>query len=253
MNFSRACFYKLDEGSGVTVSDSLGNGPVGTIAGTITNIWANPGCFTISNAAGAAGDNAIRLQGAYIDELCRLDNLETGSVIVMLQMNQPQVPTTGTRCFFGYGDTGTNTDGGYAIQDQGQGFLSSVRGGAVNSYRGPVVHDVLTAAQNNTWLSFGYQIDVVAGQCVYSGYNGGDPSRGMRMFDLEAALPRVDSVGGGARICAKPSGLNGSVAALWGQTKIKRVFIGRTSGEQRHNIPKWMAQFAEDNVSFMTS
>lgn len=252
MNFSHSCFYKLDEGAGVAVSDSLGNGPIGAVVGATTNIWANAGCFTISNSAGAAGDNAIKLQSSYIDELCRLDNHSHGAFILMLEVNQPQVPTTGTRGFFGYGDTGTNTDGAYLIQDQGQGLVYSVRGGATNFYRGPVVHDVLTASFNDVWVPFGYQIDVADGACIYSGYNGGDPARGMRIFDFDGALPRVASSGSGARICARPSGANGSAAHLWGQTKIRNVFIGRVDGEQRNNIPKWMARYAAHDFSFMT-
>lgn len=255
MNFERACFYELNDGTGTSVSDTLGNGPAGTVAGTTAGIWANAGGITVNNAAGAAGDNAILLKSDYIDQMMRLDNL-AGSVVMMWWFKQPQVPSSGTQCIASYGDINTNTDGGYAVKATDCGLIYSIRGGATWEARGPVLTDILTTAQNDTWFAYGVQIDVFSGKVVSAGYVNGFPQRGARIFNIESAIPRVASSGCGARLLAAANGVNNSGQQLWGQTQVKRFFIGRTSGDQRHNIPKWMQAFYETTSgtpSFMVS
>lgn len=242
MNFDKAVFYTLAEGTGTSVSDALGNGPAGSVQGTTTNIWANAGGFTVSNSAGAAGDNAIKIQDTYIDELCRLDNLN-GSVVLMYWMRQPQVPNSGTRYIMSYGDIGTNTDGAYSLIDQSHVAVYSVRGGATFEFGGGANTESIVAAQNNQWLAYWANFDVLDGRLVVSCGINGTPQRGSRLFNLESALPRVASNGSGVRLLGRGAGASGSANFIWGQTQVKRVFIGRVNGDQRHNIPQWAKQF----------
>lgn len=130
MNFTQSAFYKLDDGAGTAAADALGNAPSLAVIGTTTNLWANADCLTISNAAGAAGDNALKSVDAYFDAMLRLDDLEGSSVVLMFGVNKPQVPTTGARVMFTYGNIAGNTDGGYGVYDQAHIPLYSVRGGA---------------------------------------------------------------------------------------------------------------------------
>lgn len=243
-NLAAAVFYPLDEGTGTTVSDALGNGPAGSIAGTLTNIWSNSGAFTISNGAGAAGDNAIRLQSSYIDNLMRLDNLN-GSIVVMFWLKQPQPPSSGAQCSFSYGDINSNTDGGYAFYADSCGAIYSIRGGATWQARGPANAAPLTATYNNRWFAYCIQLDVIDGVVVTSAYINGYPYWGARLFNLESALPRVASSGCGARFLAAAYGQNGSGQQMWGQTQVKRLLIGRTNGDLREDVPKWAKEFYE--------
>lgn len=258
MNFTKAVFYELAEGTGTSVVDTLGNGPAGTIAGTTTNIWSNAGAFTIDNAthaSGVAGDNAIKVQDAYIDAMMDLTTLEGSSLVLMYMLNQPQVPT-GTKYIMSYGDVGSNTDGAYAVSDQNQLCVYSVRGGATSEFGGAITVDPILTAQNNTWVSYGYQLDLFNGKLVSSGYANGNPGRGCRIFNLEATLPRVAANGCGIRLLARGSGVTGAANFMWGQTQIKRVFIARTNGDQRHNIPVWCNAYYNDTagtVPFMVS
>lgn len=242
MNFEKSVFYELADGTGTSVVDTLGNGPTGSIQGTTTNIWSNAGCFTISNASGAAGDNAIKIQDSYIDEMMRLDNL-SGSIVVMYMLNQPQVPSSGTRAIFSYGNTGSATDGAYALADLSNSVFYSIRGGATSEFGGTNTCESLTASENNTWFSYGFQLDVIDGRVISSSYINGEPHRGCRLFNLEAGLPRVDTAGCGIRLFARSSGASTSTNFMWGGTKLKRVFIGRVSGDQRHNIPAWCEEY----------
>lgn len=245
MNFSRACFYTLDEGAGVAVADALGNGPDGAIVGTTTNLWANAGGLTVSNAAGSAGDNAIKFLGDYIDQLCRLDNLE-GSLVWMYWIKQPQMPTGG-QTIFSYGDVGSNVDGGYYLNHPVQSLVYSIRGGSTwQAGTNSSNTEPLLAADNDVWRAICIQFDVFDGKLHISGAIDGFPQRGNRLFNLEAGLPRVASNGTGMRFLAR--GYNAAALSdqfVWGQTQVKRLFVGRVDGEQRHNIPKWFQQFYE--------
>lgn len=248
MNFDNAVFYLLDEGAGSSVYDSLSNGPTGEIVGTHTNIWSNPGNLTIGASAGTVGDNAIKLRGSYIDDLMRLDNLN-GSIVVMYWLRQPQIPTSGSRYVLSYGDIGSNADGAYAIQDMSNYLVYSRRGGATFESCGYSITEPLTSSKNNTWFAYCIEIDVIDGKVVFSSYINGTPQRGIRVFNLEPALPRVDSAGAGIRLLGRAAGVNGSADYLWGGTQVKRMFIGRSSGEHRHNIPTWARQFYENTYT----
>src|SRR5574340_251945 len=248
-NFTHAAFYQLNDGAGTSTAESLGLGaPAGSIAGTTTGIWANADCLTINNASGAAGDNAILLRSSYIDEMCRLDNL-SGSIVVMLWINQPAEPTNGA--IFGYGRVGNNTDGGYAVKCDDLGLIYSIRGGATFEYRTVANAEALGSGQRNTWFAFGAQIDVIDGRVITAAYQNGYPGKGSRVFNLESALPRVDSAAVGARLLATPNGASTSSQPMWGQTQVKRAFVGRTNGDQRHNIPKWMKAFYDTTTGIV--
>lgn len=242
--FASVVFYTLDDGIGTVVQDALGNGPDGVITGTTTGVWANADCFTINEASGGVGDNAIRLQGGYIDDLLRLDNLN-GTIVAMWQLNQPQPPSSGAQCILSYGDINSNVDGGYAIYADTLGLIYSVRGGATWVARGGNCAQALSAAQNNQWFSYGVQIDVIDGQCVIAAYINGYPYWGARAFDLEGYLPRIASSGCGARLLAAAYGINGASQFLLGQTRVKRFLIGRVVNDARHDIPKWAKQYHE--------
>lgn len=245
MNFSHSVFYKLDEGAGTTVSDSLGNGPVGTVGGTLTNIWANAGCITVSNAQGAAGDNYIKLQNAHIDAMCDLSTLNGNSLVMMFWFRQPVPVSSGGPMLIAYSDALENPQvtGFWAVGAYNDFAPQFVKKGGTSLFnRSFGTIEALTANENNTWYSFCIQIDIFDGKCSVSGTMNGKPQRGMRMFDLETALPSADDEGRGLTLLAAANAAS-YVAQVWGQTQVKRVFIGRTNGEQRHNIPKWANDF----------
>jgi hypothetical protein len=251
MNFSHSMFYKLDEGSGSTVSDALGHGPVGTIAGTLTNVWANAGGLTISNAQGSSGDNAIKLQSAYIDAMCDLSTLEDNSLVMMFWFKQPIPVSSGVPFLLTYGQIlkAANPDGGWGIAaDNAFTFYWEKLGGTGYLSRGngciePLATGSITET-NNVWHAYCVQIDRFDGKCNVSGCMGGRPQRGARLFNLEAdGYPKQDTSAAGLRLLAAATGVSSSGGGVWGQTQIKRIFIGRTNGEQRNNIPKWANQF----------
>lgn len=246
MNFSRAAFYKLDEGAGTSVADTLGNAPAGTIVGEATNLWANAGCMTESKAAGAAGDNAIKLIDPYFDELMRLDTLEGSSLLFMYWLNQPQVPATGTRFLFTYGDILSTVDGGYGCTDA-QGHVATYSIRDVTTWQSGVltVTEPMPAAENGNWMCFGIQFDLYDGRLVIQGNINGHPNRAYRLFNLESALPRADSSGAGLRLFGRGTAGGGSNNYLFGQTQVKRAFIGRTNGDMRHRLPIWQREFYE--------
>jgi len=254
MNFSHSLFYKLDEGSGSTVSDSLGHGPVGTIAGTLTNVWANAGNLTISNAAGSGGDNSIKLQNAYIDQMCDLSTLEGKSLVMMFWYRQPVLISSGDPFLMSYGRMQPNGQVvGFGLGAIGMTFQHGSADGASIVSRGAGCIEPLTANENNEWYAYSVQIDVFDGRVVVSGCMDGRPQRGARIFNIEAdGLPTVDTSGTGLRLLAAASGVSGSAGYLWGQTQIKNFFIGRTNGEQRHNIPKWATRFYNNDHDWMT-
>jgi len=246
MNFSHKVFYGLDEGSGTTVSDSLGNGPVGTIAGTQTNVWANSGSLTISNAAGSGGDNSIKLQNAYIDELCDLSTLDDQSLVMMFWFNQPQA-VTGAPFLMSYGQL-TKTANPYgawgiAADNAFTPYFEKIGGSAYVSRSVGMIEPLAagTATETNgQWHAYSVQLDVFDGKVIASGCMGGRPQRGARLFTLEEnGMPTVDGQGAGIRLLAAcTANVNTIGGQMWGQTKIKQFFLGRTVGEQRNNIPK---------------
>jgi hypothetical protein len=248
MNFSHSLFYKLDEGIGSTVSDSLGNGPAGTIGGTLDNIWANAGGLTVDNpthVTTAVGDNYIKLQNAYIDEMCDLSTLEGNSLVMMFWFRQATATISGGPMLIAYSEAleNPNVTGFWAIgcnNDFTPQFVK--KGGTALFSRSVGCIEALTASENDTWFAVSIQIDIFDGKCCVSGCLNGHPQRGMRMFDLELALPSADDESRGITLLAAANAAS-YVANVWGGTQVKRMFIGRTNGEQRHNIPKWAWDF----------
>lgn len=256
MNFTSAAFYKLDEGTGTTVSDALGNAPDATVIGTTTNLWANADCLTVSNAQGAAGDNAIKVVDPYFDAMLRLDDLDGSSILLMYWMKQPEPPSSGTRFIMSYGDLSNNTDGGYGLQDQILVPNYSLRGGLTWQNTGLTITEPVDASNNNVWTMMGFQIDLFGGKLVCNGYMDGEPNRGARLFALEATLPRADSLGAGLRLLARGKATGTTDNYVWGQTQYKRFFLGRVNGDQRHLVPVWMKAFYDTTTgipSFMTA
>lgn len=255
MNFTASAFYKLDEGTGATVADALGKAPDLSVIGTTTDIWANADCFTISKPAGAAGDNALKAVDAYFDAMLRLDDLDGSSILLAYQINQPQVPSSGARIVMSYGDFGNTTDGGWGVYDSNHIPTWSLRSGGTWQQNGHTVIEPLTAAENGVWTSLAVQLDLFDGRLVATGYINDYPNRGCRLFSAEASLPRADTTGAGFRLFGKGSSGGGSANFLWGQTQLRRVFIGRTNGDQRHNVPKWVKSLSDASggiPSFMT-
>lgn len=248
MNFSHSAFYELADGAGVAATDSLGNAPNGSIIGTTTNLWANAGCLTIGNAQGAAGDNAIKVVDAYMDAMLRMDDLEGSSIVLMYWVNQPQIPSSGARVICSYGNIAGNTDGAWALYDQTHIPLYSVRGGATWQSPSLVVNEPQTTAENDVWMAYCIQLDVFDGKLAVSSCINGQPNRGLRLFNLEPALPRVDTSGAGLRLLGRGLSGGGSSSFVWGQTKYRRMFIARTNGDQRHMIPVW-AKSHYDNAT----
>ena len=259
MNFSHKILYGLDEGTGTTVSDALGNGPVGTVVGTTTGIWANADCLTINNAQGAGGDNHIKLQNAYIDQMCDLSTLSNQSLVMMFWFNQPQVVTGApflmsygqlTKTSNPYGAWGIAADNAFTLYFEkigGSGYISRAAGTIE-----PLAAGTPTET-NNTWHAYTVQIDVFDGKVFVSGCIDGRPQRGARIFTLESAgFPMVDGQGAGIRLLAAcTANVNTVDGQMWGQTKLKQFFIGRTSGEQRNNIPKWATRFYNGDTAWM--
>lgn len=260
MNFTNAIHYQLNEGSGTTVSDALGNGPAGTVAGTTTGIWANAGCLTINNAAGAGGDNHIKLQNSYIDALCDLSTLNNQSLVMMFWFNQPQA-VTGAPFLMTYGQIikASNPYGAWGIAAD-NAFTPYFEKNGASSYisRAAGMIEPLAAGTptetNGQWHAYTVQIDVFGGRCYASGCMDGRPQRGARLFTLEDnGFPTVDGQGAGIRLLAAcTSNVNTVGGQLWGQTQIKSFFLGRTSGEQRNNIPKWATRFYNGDTDWMT-
>lgn len=245
MNFTHSIFYKLDEGTGTTVSDSLGNGPVATIGGTLTNIWANAGALTVNGASGIVGDNFIKIQNAHIDAMCDLSTLNGNSLVMMFWFNQPVPVSAGGPMLIAYSEAleNPNVTGFWAVgayNDFTPQFV--VKGGTALISRAAGSIEALTANENNVWYAYCVQIDIFGGKCSVSGTMNGKPQRGMRMFDLELSLPSADDEARGLVLLAAANAA-GYVAQVWGQTQVKRVFIGRTNGEQRHKIPLWANDF----------
>lgn len=260
MNFSHKILYGLDEGTGSTVSDSLGNGPVGTIAGTLTNVWANADCLTISNAAGSGGDNAIKLQNAYIDTLCDLSTLNNQSLVMMFWFNQPQA-VTGAPFLMTYGQIikATNPYGawGIAADNAFTPFIEKVGGSGYITRAAGMVEPLAAGTPTETngqWHAYSVQIDAFDGKVMASGCMDGRPQRGARLFTLEQnPMPTVDGQGAGIRLLAAcTTNVNTIGGQMWGQTKIKQFFLGRTVGEQRNNIPKWATRFYNGDHDWMT-
>lgn len=259
MNFSHKVFYGLDEGSGTTVSDSLGNGPSGTVAGTTTNIWANADCLTISNSAGSGGDNHINLQNAHIDQMCDLSTLDGNSLVMMFWFNQPQA-VTGAPFLMTYGQIikTSNPYGSWGISSDNSftPYFEKI-GGSGYIARGAGVIEALAAGTitetNNTWHAYTVQIDVFDGKMMVSGCMDGRPQRGARIFTLEdSGFPTVDGQSAGIRLLAACTTNVSTVGGqLWGQTKVKQFFLGRTSGEKRHMIPKWATRFYNGDTAWM--
>lgn len=60
MNFTKAAFYKLDDGAGTAAADALGNAPSLAVIGTTTNLWANADCPTTSFNKGKHSEHKER-------------------------------------------------------------------------------------------------------------------------------------------------------------------------------------------------
>ena len=259
MNFTHAVYYPFDEGAGTTVSDALGNGPAGTVAGTTTGIWANAGCLTINNAQGASGDNYIKLASAYLDAMCDLSTMADQSLVMMFWFNQP-VPTTGVPFLLTYGQLlkATNPDGAWGIGADNQWIFynENIGGSGYISRAAGCIEPLATGtptATNGSWFAYTVQIDVFDGRAYISGCMDSRPQRGVRLFNIEGAnMPKLDSSGAGIRLLAAGVGADGAGGNMWGQTMVKGIFIGRTNGEQRNNIPKWATRFYGGDTDWMT-
>lgn len=265
MNFSHAIFYQLNEGSGTTVSDALGKGPTGTVTGTTTGIWANADCLTVNNAQGASGNNAIKLQNAYIDELCNLSTLANQSLVVMFWFNQPMLVTSGTPFVFTYGKLlkGSPSSGAFGIAGDNDFSINYTtpngatlinRGATMMSELGSSLDPGWNDVPENKWYAISMQFDVFDGKCFVHSCVNGRPQRGVRMFEFETAgFPRDDSIGTkvGIQLLAASDNNGAGIGNLWGQTRVKRVFVGRTSGEARNMIPKWAHSFFENKTGIL--
>jgi len=258
MNFSHKIFYGLAEGAGTTVADSLGNGPAGTVAGTTTGIWANADCLTINNAAGASGDNHIKLQNAHIDAMCDLSTLDGNSLVMMVWFNQPQA-VTGAPFLMSYGQLlkTANPYGawGIAADNAFTPYFEKIGASGYISRAVGMIEPLAAGSNtetNGTWHAYTVQIDKFDGKMMASGCMDGRPQRGARLFTLEDnGFPTVDGQASGIRLlaaCISGSSVGGQ---MWGQTKVKGFFLGRTNGEQRNNIPKWATRFYNGDTDWM--
>lgn len=83
-----AVYYKLDEGIGNMVHDSIGGGPALLVQGDTSKIWDNPGWLTF----GVDGNPIQAANDPYINELIKMDGFG-GSIIVAFDIHMSTWPT----------------------------------------------------------------------------------------------------------------------------------------------------------------
>lgn len=114
-----AMWLKMDEGTGTTLTETLGilTLPTLTVDGSAPG-WATPGWFNPN----AADDNFAKITDGSADSVFRLDSPSTGGLLMHLDLKKSAQP--GFTSLFGAGwASGSSTQGGYYLADQGNGLL----------------------------------------------------------------------------------------------------------------------------------
>jgi hypothetical protein len=226
---SKAVYYKTNEASGATLTDSLGNGPVLSIGGVTSGIWANPGWITYHSAG-----NTIQAVGnTYLDSLFSMVGFG-GSIIMALDYWYSTIPTT-TEALFALWRT-QGAGGGFRIaRSGGTGVL-----GAYWTAPGPSTEAGVTFSSDATLLNQRNNLVVeldfsqyatTARVNVYAYRNGLE----VRAGDYASAtIPPVEAVGG---VCIGCNFVSGSFAGKFGSNngtgqRLGRIFAMR---QERRN------------------
>lgn len=226
---SKAVYYKTDETSGATLTDSLGNGPVLSIGGVTSGIWANPGWITYHSAG-----NTIQAVGdTYLDSLFSMVGFG-GSIIMALDYWYAAIPTT-TEALFALWRT-QGAGGGFRIaRSGGTGVL-----GAYWTAPGPSTEAGVTFSSDATLLNQRNNLVVeldfsqyatTARVNVYAYRNGLE----VRAGDYASAtIPPVEAVGG---VCIGCNFVSGSFSGKFGSNngtgqRLGRIFAMR---QERRN------------------
>ena len=226
---SKAVYYKTDEASGATLTDSLGNGPVLSIGGVTSGIWANPGWITYHSAG-----NTIQAVGnTYLDSLFSIVGFG-GSIIMAMDYWYATLPTTTEALFAVWRTQGAG--GGFRIaRSGGSGVL-----GAYWTAPGPSTEAGVTFSsdaallnqRNNLVVELDFsQYAKTARVNVYAYRNGLE----VRAGDYASAtLPPVEAVGG---VCIGCNFVSGSFSGKFGSNngtgqRLGRIFAMR---QERRN------------------
>jgi len=234
---SKAIWLKLNESAG-NPTDSMGliTLPTLTANGTTTNIWDNAGWFT------SAGDNYIDISDGSMDQILRLDNIDSGGVMIAYDYLKSGSPS-GSLATFGYGRQGTtNTIGGYYIFDQANDrqkiILYQQDGTKQDAVQGEVPADGVRHS-----VVFFLDITTMMIHCYIDG-----SLEGSGAIPTTGGLPGV-STGYGTAIWAKSSGGAPSANMMTGH-QMKRLYIGRYTGVLSSNLGAVAQDFYEYENEF---
>jgi hypothetical protein len=126
-------WYPMHEGTGITLSDALGNGPNMTVAGTspAASIWANAGGMSPNGTDHVA----TSAQQAHVDNVCNLASLASGGMILLgIELQFAGANSTTTYQFSHGRDASTAGYGGWCFGVNGSDQPSLlVRGDSAGS------------------------------------------------------------------------------------------------------------------------
>ena len=232
---SKAVYYKTNEVSGTTISDSLGNGPSLSIGGVTSGIWANPGWITYHSAG-----NTIQAVGnTYIDSLFSMVGFG-GSIIIAIDYWYGTIPTT-TEALFAIWRTQGAVGGFRIARSGGTGVLGAYWTAPGPSSEAGVTFssDATLLNQRNTLvceLDFS-QYAKTARVNVYAYRNGLE----VRAGDYASAtLPPVEAVGGMAIGC---NFVNGAFAGKFGSNNGTGQRLGRFFAMRQEKRNPLVAQY----------
>ena len=232
---SKAVYYKTNEVSGNTISDSLGNGPVLSIGGVTSGIWANPGWITYHSAG-----NTIQAVGdTYLDSLFSMVGFG-GSIIVAIDYWYGTIPTT-TEALFAIWRTQGAVGGFRIARSGGTGVL-----GAYWTAPGPSTEAGVTFSSDATLLNqrntlvceLDFSQYAMTGRVnVYAYRNGLE----VRAGDYASAtLPPVEAVGGMAIGC---NFVSGSLTGKFGSNNGTGQRLGRFFAMRQEKRNPLVAQY----------
>jgi len=235
-----ALWFPLSETTGTTATDSVA-GLAATVAGTTTNLHDTDKQFTLNS------DTALVLRNsAALDAIMRLDTLD-GSLLVGMEL-EGGAPSA-TAQLWSYGDNGSNTIGGYSGVLLTSGFVTTwygVIGGSINVAPPFNLQSNLISRNKRFHIWCINKISGAHGIHVH-GFEGAWHSRSVRYRSLEAG-PVGAATAQGLRIGARGTGAGGGstgyVGAQITQPKVSNFFAIRLNGDQRHNIPVYVADIA---------
>lgn len=235
-----ALWFPMAETTGTTATDRVA-GLAATVAGTTTNLHDTDGQLTLNS------DTALVLRNSSaLDAIMRLDTLN-GSLLVGLELEGGAPAATAQ--VWSYGDNGSNTVGGYSGVLLTSGFVTTwygVIGGSINVAPPFNLQSGLISRNKRMHIWCINKISGAHGIHVH-GFDGAWHSRSTRYRSLEAG-PVGAATAQGLRIGARGTGAGGGSTGYLGaqitQPKLSNFFAIRLAGDQRHNIPAYIADIA---------